>query len=153
MGICSNKNYKNDVKGMNEKHNHMLIFLSPTLRNEKNFICSLCGKNYENIPSFNCIKCHFDMCKECFDYTGGMIYNVFKDGQKGQISTHDEHVLVYGKSNTKGKTLKLNGKLLYTCKICDANYYADYIKCWSCPLCDYDVCDKCFSQKGGKIYS
>ena len=153
MGCKSDSQYRYDVKGMNEKHNHMLIFTSPDMRNQKNFTCTCCGKTYENLGSFRCIKCNFDMCRECFDYSGGIIFDVYKEGQKGKISTHEEHILVYGKSNLKGKTIKFNGTKLYTCKICDGNFFAQCIKCWSCPSCDYDVCDKCFGAKGGKIIS
>ena len=155
MGSCnSDEGYKYDVKGMNEKHQHMLIFTSPNMRDSKSFICSCCSKNCKDIASFHCIKCKFDMCKECFDYSGGIIFSLYKEGQKGQVNSHPEHVLVYGNTNLKGKSLvKLNGKILYNCSVCDACFLADYIKCWTCPLCNYDVCDKCFSEKGGKVYS
>ena len=63
MGACnSDKGYKYDVKGMNEKHKHMLIFTSPNMRESNNFICSCCSKNGKDIGSFHCIKCKCDMC-------------------------------------------------------------------------------------------
>ena len=156
MGICkSDEKYKFIEKGMNEKHNHMLIFSSPAMRNnQKDFFCSCCSKKFENIGSFHCIKCNFNMCRECFDYSGGIILNIYKEGQKGQIDSHSEHALIYGKSNSKGeKGLSLGGKQLYPCKICGATFYIEYTKCWSCPLCEYDVCDKCFNQSGGIVYN
>ena len=154
--ICNSDNkYKYEEKGMNEKHKHMLIFSNPSMRNnQKDFFCSCCNKKFENIGSFHCITCNYNMCRECFDYSGGVIFNLYKEGQKGQLNNHPEHVLVYGKSNNKGEEgLSLGGKKLYPCKMCGATFLIDYIKCWSCPLCDYDVCDKCFSESSGIIYN
>ena len=156
MGICeSDSKYRYEEKGVNEKHNHMLIFSNPCMRNNKpDFICDCCSKEFKNIGSFHCITCNFNICRECFDYSGGIIYNTFTEGQKGQIKSHEEHVLIYGKSNSKGVVgLTCSGKKLYACKICGAHYFIDFIKCWSCPLCDYDVCDKCFKENGGVIYT
>ena len=156
MGICDSKSkYKYEEKGMNEKHNHMLIFSNPPMRNNKpDFYCDCCSKHFKNIGSFHCITCNFNMCRECFDYSGGIIYNKYIEGQKGQINTHEEHVLVYGKSHSKGEQgLKYGGMKLYGCKICGVTFLTDYIKCWSCPLCDYDVCDKCFNENRGVIYN
>ena len=154
--ICNSDNkYKYEEKGMNEKHKHMLIFSNPSMRNnQKDFFCSCCNKKFENIGSFHCITCNYNMCRECFDYSGGVIFNLYKEGQKGQVNNHPGHVLVYGKSNNKGEEgLSLGGKKLYPCKICGATFLIDYIKCWSCPLCDYDICDKCFSESSGIIYN
>ena len=154
--ICKSDNkYKYEEKGMNEKHKHMLIFSNPSMRNnQKDFFCSCCSKKFENIGSFHCITCNYNMCRECFDYSGGVIFNLYKEGQKGQLNNHPEHALVYGKSNNKGEEgLSLGGKKLYPCKICGATFLIDYIKCWSCPLCDYDICDKCFSESSGIIYN
>ena len=145
--------YNYNAKGMNEKHGHMLIFSSPTMRNNvKDFYCNYCRKKFQNIGSFHCIVCNYNMCRECFDYSGGIIFNKYIEGKKGQINSH-EHVLEYGLSKSKKeKGLKYGGLQLYTCKICGATFLKDYIKCWTCPLCDYDVCDKCFNQSRGTTY-
>ena len=157
MGICnkSDNKYKYEEKGTNEKHNHMLIFSNGPMRdNKKDFYCNVCSKHYENVGSFHCILCNYNMCRECFDYSGGIIFNIYQDGQRGQINSHSEHVLVYGKSNNKGvKGLSYGGEKLYSCKICGASFLLKYIKCWSCPLCEYDICDKCFNENGGIIYN
>ena len=156
MGICDSskdEKYKYEEKGMNEKHEHMLIFSNPPMRNKvKDFYCNCCSKKFENIGSFHCIVCNYNMCRECFDYSGGIIFNKYIEGKKGQINSH-EHVLEYGLSKSKKeKGLKYGGLQLYTCKICGATFLKDYIKCWTCPLCDYDVCDKCFNQSRGTTY-
>ena len=156
MGICSSgNNYKYEEKGKNEKHKHMLIYSSPEMRDNKNdFFCNCCSKDFKGVGSFYCVSCNYNMCKECFDYSGGIIINLYKDGQKGQVQSHNEHVLIYGKTNNKGQPgLSLGGKSLYGCKMCGATFLADYVKCWSCPKCEYDVCDKCFNENGGTIYS
>ena len=163
MGFCCSSNesksnsknaYKYEEKGINEKHEHMLIFSNPPMRdNQKDFYCNCCSKKFENLGSFHCIKCKFNMCRECFDYAGGIIYNMYTEGQKGQINFHPEHALEYGKSKSKKvKGLTYGGEQLYNCKLCGAAFMTNHIKCWSCPLCDYDVCDKCFNENRGIIY-
>ena len=158
MGICdsnSDSKYKYEEKGSNEKHNHILIFSNPPMRNNKNdFICDCCNKTFKNIGSFHCIACNYNMCRECFDYSGGIIYNMYREGQQGQIESHKEHVLVYGKSKSKiEKGLTYGDMPLYTCKICGAKLIKNYIKCWTCSKCDYDICDKCFNENQGIVYN
>ncbi len=158
MGICdSSKDKKIDLdyieeKGINEKHNHMLTFCKPFMRKDSDsFICLCCNKEFENTGSYHCINCNFNICKECFNYSGGILFDKIQDGKKGIIYSHSNHQLIYGKSNSKGKkNSKLNDNLLYMCNKCNCYFLIDYIKCWSCPQCDYNICDKCFRNTGGK---
>ena len=157
MGICSSKkgntniNYKEE-KGINEKHEHMLVYCEPFMRiNPDNFVCFCCKKTFYKTGSFHCVSCNFNICRECFSYTGGIIYNKITEGKKGVINTHPNHQLIYSKSKSKGiKDIKLNCNNLYMCNKCNCYFLIDYINCWTCSRCEFNLCDKCFKNNNGK---
>ena len=149
--FCNSENkFRFEDKGINEKHQHMLVFSDASMRNSPNFTCNCCGKAFQNISCFYCLSCNYNMCKECFDYSGGIKLNVYKDGQVGSINRHSQHKMVYGKSKSK-TTEKFNDKKVYVCKICNGKFLLDYIRCWTCTEGDFDACDRCFNETGGKI--
>lgn len=157
MGICHSTKDEIDInyiedKGMNEKHPHMLIYCKPFMRkNGVNFTCVCCNKEYNNIGNFHCIKCNYNICKECFHYTGGILYSKFSDGQKGKISCHQGHELIYKKSESRIKKSDINELPLYICNVCQCYFLSDYIKCWTCSKCNFNICDKCFRNSNGTV--
>ena len=141
-----------EEKGVNEKHSHLLLFCEPNMRkNAAIFECFCCKKIFNNTGSFHCITCGFNLCRECFNYTGGLIYDKIQEGKKGIVSTHPEHELIYGRSNSKGKIVSnLNNNTLYKCNNCNIMFLINYCKCWSCNKCEFNICDKCFKDLLGK---
>ena len=64
---CSKK-YIPGYKFINKKgitlddHNHDLIYMITN----RNWICNLCKKHYDNnIPTYYCTKCKYNVCSEC----------------------------------------------------------------------------------------
>ena len=157
MGLCNSSkspklNQDKYEKGINEKHPHMLFFINSSLRKEPNFICKCCSKSFDNEGSFHCITCNFNICRECFVYSGGIFFDNITDGQKGNISKHPDHQLTYGITKTKGEKYKeLNSRPVYKCNICETYFLVDYSKCWNCEQCNYNVCEKCFRENKGKF--
>ena len=130
-------------------HCHPLTLSNDDMRHYKGggWYCSICQNKkhpyFNNIFSFHCSKCQYDLCDRCIllhDYriiNGKMEVRTPK-GKKVYVSVHPHYLLLTGKEERQ--TEKDNG---WTCNICKTSA-CDSVYSFNCKECGYNVCSRCF---------
>ena len=132
-------------------HCHPLTLSNDEMRNYKGngWYCSVCqNKSHpysNNILSFHCSKCQYDLCDRCILLYDYRIINEIMEirthkRKKVYVSIHPHYLLLTGKEERQ--TEKNNG---WTCNICKASA-CDSVYSLNCKECGYNVCSRCFEK-------
>ena len=134
-----------------DSHQHSLILSNAEMRgyNGDGWYCNICQNKdksfFNNMLSFQCKKCEYDLCYDCIlihDYrvvNDKMLKKAAK-GKKVYVSTHPHYLLLKGKEERyKGKDYS------WICDICKIDA-CDSVYSFHCKDCGYDVCLKCFEK-------
>ena len=130
-------------------HCHPLTLSNDDMRHYKGggWYCSICQNKkhpyFNNILSFHCSKCHYDLCDRCILLHDYRIINDKMEertpkGKKVYVSVHPHYLLLTGKEERQ--TEKDNG---WTCNICKTSA-CDSVYSFNCKDCGYNVCSRCF---------
>ena len=100
---------------------------------------------FNNMFSFHCKKCEYDLCYTCMKKHDYRIVNseMFEYAHKGKnvyVTMHPHYLLLSGKED------RYNGKdYIWFCDICKVKA-CDSIYSFHCKQCGYDVYSKCFGN-------
>ena len=133
-------------------HPHPLIVSNVEMRGKKGdgWFCDICRKKpayFNNMLSFHCKICDYDLCYGCiclYDYrivNDKMLKRVSK-GKKVYVTMHPHYLLLSGKEDRykdKGKNYS------WLCDICKI-YACSSVCSFHCEKCGYDVCYNCFGK-------
>jgi len=158
LKLCIIAENKNDTMLSNYKlgqivpvdiHCHPLTLSNDDMRHYKghSWYCSICQNKkhpfFNNILSFHCRKCGYDLCENCiFSHDYRIVNNKMEErtpkGQKVYVSCHPHYLLLTGKEERQ--TDKDDGWICSICKVgaCDSVYS------FNCKDCGYCVCSRCF---------
>jgi serine/threonine protein kinase len=132
-----------------DTHPHPLILSNGEMRQYQGegWYCDICQNDehcfFDNMFSFHCKKCKYDLCKSCIekhDYrvvNDKMIKRVPK-GKKVYVNKHPHYLLLSGKNDRS-----TGDNYSWNCDICKV-VACDSVYSFHCKKCGYDVCSKCF---------
>ena len=142
---------------MKNIHNHPLLYCLPLDRITKNidWYCNFCNsQNNNNISSFYCTLCDYDLCPNCisnlqldqikfYDYNSNEANNL-KNSQSSDSFNWQKKFEEHSHLLTLIK--KINKNYSWKCNKCSKNYQNDEASFY-CSLCDYYLCRKCMEGK------
>ena len=134
-----------------DTHSHPLIVSNNDMRKYDGYgwYCNICQNKdkifYDNMLSFHCHQCEYDLCYKCIlvhDYrvVNSNMEKRAPDGKKVYVSVHPHYLLL------KGRGERYEGKdYAWICDICKIKSCGS-VKSFHCKDCGYDVCSRCFEK-------
>lgn len=136
------------------EHSHPLIYCFTTTRANcgNSWTCNKCTSNFTyDIPSFYCIFCDYDLCKQCLEkYTIGSVF-VFNyntnnfNNISNPINKLNWQISLPIHSHYMTLIKKVNSSQNWICKFC-SNSYNNSESFYYCSLCDYKLCQYCSNK-------
>jgi len=138
-------------------HNHPLLYCLTLDRFGSNtsWFCNFCNSQYNNnISSFYCTLCDYDLCPNCmsnlqidqikfYDYNSNAANNL----KNSQSSNSFKWQKKFGEhSHLLTLIKKINKNYSWKCNSCSMKYQNDEAS-YYCSLCDYYICKKCIDEK------
>lgn len=106
-----------------------------TYKENRNYYCNVCKKNFNKQPSYWCDKCNFDACLMCYNNTE----------QFGKSNIQYVYEEGYPSKGLHKHNLNFIESLRFRCKVCKKHYVNQ--PTYRCKMCNFDACLICYNNK------